>query len=64
MIKPDPQHSHYRFWKHISEGGSVYRDDKLNNEQEVLTLEKLGGDATKIYCYGYQDLTVLDDSPK
>jgi len=51
---------HKKFYDHILNGGKVWRDDKLNNVQEWIDINTLGGDATKIRKYGYNDLSIKD----
>ena len=59
---PSTDSIHFKFYIHIVNGGRVWRDDKLNKIQEWMDLESLGGDASKITLYGYQDLTIPDQS--
>jgi NTP pyrophosphatase (non-canonical NTP hydrolase) len=50
---PTTDSKHYSFWLHLKNGGLLYRDDKLNNVHEVISLADLAGDATEIQRYGY-----------
>jgi hypothetical protein len=50
---------HKKFFDHLLSGGTIYREDKLNNVQEFLTIADLEGDATKILGYGYSDLHIV-----
>lgn len=56
--EPSKESVHRKFWEHIKAGGRVWRDDPLNNVQEWLDLERLGGDANEIQRYGYNNLTI------
>jgi hypothetical protein len=55
-------HPHKKFFDHLLNEGTIYRDDKLNNEQEYITLRDLEYDATKILRYGYNDLTIIESN--
>ena len=57
--KPSKESPHRKFYDHIMSGGKVWRDDKLNGRQEWLDIEALGGDASKIAHYGYNDLSIV-----
>lgn len=55
----EDNHPHKKFYDHLVAGGTIYRDDKLNDKQEFLTLADLGGEAIKIVGYGYNDLHIV-----
>ena len=57
--EPSKESPHRRFYDHLIAGGKVWRDDKLNGKQEWLDIEALGGDASKITSYGYNDLSIV-----
>jgi len=59
LTRPVPGTEHHGFYRHLLAGGALYRDDRLNNVRQVITLETLGGDAARIQLYGYQDLSIL-----
>jgi len=56
---PDKESSHFRFYEHLLNGGTLYRDDKLNGKQEFITANSLGGDLGRIQFYGFQDLSIV-----
>lgn len=58
FCEPSKDSPHRQFWEHIKGGGRVWRDDPLNNVQEWLDLERLGGDANEIQRYGYKNLSI------
>ena len=58
-MKPVPGDSHYTFYRHLLDGGTVHRKDDLNCIECDITFADLDGDATKITRVGYKDLTVV-----
>lgn len=54
--------AHRPFYEHLLKGGTVHRDDKLNNVEEDLTLESLDGDASRVRLYGYLTLSIREEA--
>lgn len=50
--------SHYQFWKHLQSGGKVWRNDRLNDEMEVLKASSFE-DCTEVTRFGYKDLSII-----
>lgn len=49
---------HYQFYKHLKNGGKIWRRDELNGVNEVLTEKSIGG-ADRIRLFGYLDLSII-----
>lgn len=52
------QDTHYAFWKHLKEGGKLWRDDPLNGVKEVIR-PSMFKNCIEITRYGYLNLTII-----
>lgn len=62
MHPPLQDSPHRPFYDHLQNGGSVWRNDRLNNVKEWINLSAFGGDAARITLYGYKDLSFTVDT--
>lgn len=57
MAPPVAGSTHQAFFKHLQSGGSLWRDDPVNNVREWIDMARLGGDAGRIQLYDFKTLS-------
>lgn len=60
---PEPTSEHHPFFLELQRGGRVWRNDKLNDVREWLTLDHPGiqGNPANVCYFGYRDLSSPND---
>ena len=60
MSCPPQDSPHYPFFVELINGGRVWRDDKLNQKQEWLTLDhpRIDSNPANVCLFGYSDLSL------